>query len=145
LQRILAAGGDGQSDRRRPIKHRHQGFVDAKRPALVGFERPISSLRLRPRHPAGERLLVVLGVVFRGLVAMMGRMQSMRMRDMGVMPGLLVIAFVVVFGRFTMMVRGSLMMLGRGLVVAATLVRLRAHVDLLSLGYTDAVQTAIEI
>jgi hypothetical protein len=36
-------------------------------------------------------------------------------------------------------------MLGRGLVVAATLVRLRAHVDLLSLGYTDAVQTAIEI
>jgi hypothetical protein len=88
---------------------------------------------------------VVFSVVFRGLVAMMGRMQSMRMRDMGVMPGLLVIAFVVVFGRFTMMVRGSLMMLRCGLVVAAALVRLRAHVALLSLGYNDGAQTATGI
>jgi hypothetical protein len=116
----------------------HQSFVDAKRRARPGISAPESRLRW-------ARLLVVLSVVLRGLVAVMGRMQSMRVRDMGVMSRLLVITFFVVLGRFTMMVRGSLMMFGRGLVVAATLVRLRAHVDLLSLGYTDAVQTAIEI
>jgi hypothetical protein len=140
MRRIgFAAGGDepaGAADG--PLKDGHQSFVDAKRRARPGISAPESRLRW-------ARLLVMLSVVLRGLVAMMGRMQSMRMRDMGVMSRLLVIAFFVVLGRFTMMVRGSLMMLGRGLVVAATLVRLRAHVDLLSLGYTDAVQSAIEI
>ena len=41
---------------------------------------------------------VVLRVVFRGLLPMMGRMQSMRMRHVGVMAGLLVIAVSVMFG-----------------------------------------------
>lgn len=82
----------------------------------------------RPALPARSSLLVVLGVMLRGLVAVMGRMQFMRMRHVGVMARLLVIARFVVLGGFTMVVRGSLVMLGRGLVVAATLVRLRAHV-----------------
>jgi hypothetical protein len=42
-------------------------------------------------------------------------------------------------------VRGSLVMLGRGLVVAATLVRLRVHVALLSLWSIDGGETAISI
>jgi hypothetical protein len=46
---------------------------------------------------------------------------------------------------FTMVVRGSLVMLGRGLVVAATLVRLRAHVALLSLWSIDGGETATSI
>jgi hypothetical protein len=88
---------------------------------------------------------VVLGVMLRGLVAVMGRMQFMRMRHVGVMAGLLVIARFVVLGRFTMVVRGSLMMLGCHLVVAATLVGFRAHVALLSLWCVDGGQTATGI
>jgi len=84
-------------------------------------------------------------VVFRGFVLVMGRMQSMRMRDVGVMARLLVIACFVMLGRFTMMVRGSVMMLGCHLVVAATLVGLRAHVALLSLWSVDGGQTATGI
>jgi hypothetical protein len=88
---------------------------------------------------------VVLGVMLRSLVAVMGRMQFMRMRHVGVMARLLVIARFVVLGGFTMVVRGSLVMLGRGLVVAATLVRLRAHVALLSLWSIDGGETATSI
>ena len=88
---------------------------------------------------------MVLSVVFRGFVLVMGRMQSMRMRDVGVMARLLVIACFVMLGRFTMMVRGSLMMLGGHLVVAATLVAFRAHFALLSLRYIEDCQTAIGI
>jgi hypothetical protein len=44
-----------------------------------------------------------------------------------------------------MVVRGSLVMLGRGLVVAATLVRLRAHLALLSLWSIDGGETATSI
>jgi hypothetical protein len=44
-----------------------------------------------------------------------------------------------------MMVRGGLMVLGRELVVAATLVRLRAHVALLSLWSIDRSETATSI
>jgi|SRR4029453_15780507 hypothetical protein len=139
MRRIgFAAGGDEPAGAGRPAQGRSPKLRRRKAARSPGH------LCARKQVALG-RLLVVLSVVLRGLVAMMGRMQSMRMRDMGVMSRLLVIAFFVVLGRFTMMVRGSLMMLGRGLVVAATLVRLRAHVDLLSLGYTDAVQTAIEI
>src|SRR5262245_8398800 len=87
-----------------------------------------------------RRLLVVLGVVFCGLVPVMGRMQSMRMRDVRVMARLFVIARFVVLRRFAMMVGGSLMMLGCDLVVAATLVGLCAHVDLLSFWSLTAVR-----
>jgi len=88
---------------------------------------------------------MVLGVMLRRLVPVMGRMQSMRMRHVGVVARLLVIARVIVLGRFTMMVRGGLMMLGRELVVAATLVPLRAHVALLSFWSIDGGQTATGI
>src|SRR5215510_14407314 len=88
---------------------------------------------VRPQRAArSPRLLMVLGVVFCGLVPVMGRMQPMRMRDVRVMARLFVIARFVVLRRFAMMVGGSLMMLGCDLVVAATLVGLCAHVDLLS-------------
>ena len=83
--------------------------------------------------------------MLRGLVAVMGRMQFMRMRHVGVVARLLVIARFVMFRRFTMMVRGSLMVLGREFVVAATLVRLRAHVALLSLWSIDGGETATSI
>jgi hypothetical protein len=56
-----------------------------------------------------------------------------------------VIARFVVFRRFTMMVRGGLMMLGGHLVVAATLVGFLAHVALLSLWFIDGGQTATGI
>jgi len=91
------------------------------------------------------RLLVVLGVMLRGLVAVVGRMQFMRMRHVGVMARLLMLARFIVLGGFTMVVRGSLVMLGRELVVAAALVRLRAHVALLSLWYIDGGETATSI
>jgi hypothetical protein len=88
-----------------------------------------------------ERLLAVLyssffvmfRVVFRGLVPMMRRVQSMRMRHVGVMAGLLVITVFVMFGRFTVVMRSGLVMLGREFVVAATFVRFRSHVALPSL------------
>jgi hypothetical protein len=44
-----------------------------------------------------------------------------------------------------MVVRGSLVMLGRELVMAATLVRLCAHVALLSLWSIDGGETATSI
>jgi hypothetical protein len=89
-----------------------------------------------------RRLLVVLGVMFRRFVPVMGRMQFMRMRHVGVMARLLVIARFIVLGRFTMMVRGSFMMLGRELLMGSTLVRLRAHVALLSLRSIDGDKSA---
>jgi hypothetical protein len=76
---------------------------------------------------------VMFGVMLRGLLPMMGRVQSMRMRHVGVMAGLLVITAFVMFGRFTVMMRSGLVMVGCGLVVAATFVRLRTHVALPSL------------
>ena len=97
--------------------------------------------RLRARH----RLLVVLGVVLGGLVPMMGRMQSVRVRDVGVMPGLLVIAGFIVLGGFAMMVGGALVVIGGGLVMLATLVRLRAHGAVLLFGCTDGRKTATEV
>lgn len=92
--------------------------------------------RVKFRENGRLRLLVfvVFGVLFRmmlrGLLAMMGRVQSMRMRHVGVMAGLLVITVFVMFGRFTVMMRSGLVMVGRGLVVATTFVRLRTHVAL---------------
>jgi hypothetical protein len=72
-------------------------------------------------------------VVFRGLVPMMGRVQFVRMRHVGVMAGLLVITAFVMFGRFTVMMRSGLVMLGCEFVVVATFVRFPAHVALPSL------------
>jgi hypothetical protein len=87
---------------------------------------------------------VVFGVVLCSLVAVVSRMQSMRMRDVGVMPGLLRITGFIVLGRFAMMVGGALMVIGGALVVLATLMRLFAHVALLLLGCTDGGETATE-
>jgi hypothetical protein len=99
---------------------------------------------------------MVLRVMFRGLMSVMRGVQSMRMRDMSVMPCLLVIAGFVVFGGFAVMVRGGLVVLGSGLVMlgrslvmlvdlvmAIGLVRSRGHVDLLLL--CDGAHSAIEI
>jgi hypothetical protein len=88
---------------------------------------------------------MILGVVFCGLVAVVRRMQSMRVGDVGVMPGLLMIAGFIVLGRFAMMMRGALVVIGGGLVVLATLVRLRAHVAVLLFGCTDGRKTATEV
>src|SRR6478672_4697304 len=85
-----------------------------------------------------RRLLVILGVVFCGLVAVVGRMQSMRVGDVSVMSGLLVIAGFITLGRFTMMMRGALVVIGGGLVMLAALVRLRAHIAVLLLGALTA-------
>jgi hypothetical protein len=70
---------------------------------------------------------MMFGVVLGGFMSVMGRVQAVRMRDMGVMPGLFVVPGLVVLGSFTMMVGGVLVMLGGGLMVAATLVVRRAH------------------
>ena len=94
---------------------------------------------------ARRRLLVVLGVVLGGLVPVMGRMQSVRVCDVRVMPGLFVIAGFIMLGRFTMMVGRALVVIGGGLVMLATLVRLRAHVVVLLFGCTDAGKTATEV
>jgi hypothetical protein len=78
-------------------------------------------------------LFVVFRVVFRGLLPMMGRMQSMRMRHVGVMAGFLVIAMFVMFGGLAVVMRSGFVMLGCGLVVAATFVLFRTHIALPSL------------
>jgi hypothetical protein len=44
-----------------------------------------------------------------------------------------------------MMMRGALVVIGGGLVVLATLVRLRAHVAVLLFGCTDGRKTATEV
>jgi hypothetical protein len=77
---------------------------------------------------------MILGVVFCGLVAVMGRMQSMRVGDVSVMPGLLVIAGFIMLGRFAMMMGGALVVIGGSLVMLAALVRLHAHIAVLLLG-----------
>jgi hypothetical protein len=76
---------------------------------------------------------VVLRVVFRGLLPMMGRMQSMRMRHVGVMAGLLVIAVSVMFGRLAVVMRSGRVMLGCEFVMTATFVLFRTHIALPSL------------
>jgi hypothetical protein len=75
----------------------------------------------------------MLGVLLCGLVAVMGRMQAMCMRDMGMMTCLFMMAGFVVFRSLAMMVRRVLVMLGRGLMMAAGFVFARGHVAL-SLG-----------
>jgi hypothetical protein len=81
---------------------------------------------------------MILGVVLCGLVAVVGRMQTMCVGDVSVMSGLLVIAGFIMLGRFAMMMRGALVVIGGALVVLAALVRLRAHVAVLLLGALTA-------
>ena len=81
---------------------------------------------------------MVFGVVLCGLVAVMSCMQSMRVGDVSVMSGLLVIAGFIMLGRFAMMMRGALVVIGGGLVMLAALVRLRAHIAVLLLGALTA-------
>jgi hypothetical protein len=81
---------------------------------------------------------VVLGVVLGGLVPVMGRMQSVPVRDVGVMPGLLMIAGFIMLCRFTMMVGSALVVIRGSLVMLAALVRLRAHIAVLLLGALTA-------
>jgi hypothetical protein len=81
---------------------------------------------------------MILGVVLCGLVAVMGCMQSMRVGDVSVMSGLLVIAGFIMLGRFAMMMGGALVVIGGSLVMLAALVRLHAHIAVLLLGALTA-------
>jgi hypothetical protein len=85
---------------------------------------------------------VMLGVVFGGLVTVMGRVQAVGVRHMGVMTGLVVIVVLVVLRGFAMMLRGFFVMVRRGFVMRDAFVRFR-HVILLFLedwhGDDDAV------
>lgn len=67
---------------------------------------------------------MMLGVMLRGLMCRVGRVQAMRVREMGVMPGLLVLPVVVVLGGLAMMLGGFLVVLGRGRVMLPGLVTL---------------------
>jgi hypothetical protein len=71
--------------------------------------------------------------MFGRLMRMMRGVQTVRVRDMRMMPGLVVVAGAVVLGGFAMMVGRILMMLGRALMMAAALVCLCAHAVLLVL------------
>jgi len=70
----------------------------------------------------------MLGVMLCGLMAMMGRMQTVRVRDMRMMSGLLVIAGCIMLGRLAVMMGCVLMVLGCGMMVVAAFMHLRAHV-----------------
>ena len=59
---------------------------------------------------------MLIGVVLAGLFGMMGSVHRMSVCDVGVVPGLFVIARFVVFGRFPVMC-GRLFMMMRGLVM----------------------------
>ena len=72
----------------------------------------------------------MVGVVLRGFMGMMGGMQAMGMRDVGVVPCLLMLTGLVVLGGLTVMMRRILVMLGCSLVVIAAVMRLAAHVVL---------------
>jgi hypothetical protein len=55
---------------------------------------------------------VLVGMMLPGFVGMVAGVQRVSMGDVGVVPGLLVIARVVVFGRFAMMCGGVFVMFG---------------------------------
>lgn len=67
---------------------------------------------------------VVFGVMLGGLVGRMRRVKAVRVREVRVMAGLVVIAFLVVLGSLAMMMRGLGVMLGCGFVM---MVGLAAH------------------
>jgi hypothetical protein len=72
----------------------------------------------------------MVGVVLRGFMGMMGGMQAVGMRHVGVVPRLLMLAGLVVLGGLAVMMRRILVMLGCSLVVIAAVMRLAAHVVL---------------
>jgi len=76
---------------------------------------------------------VMLGVVLRGFMTMVGRVQAVGVRHMGVMTSLVVITVLVVLRGLAMMLCGLFVMVGRGLVMRAALVSLR-HIVLLVCG-----------
>jgi hypothetical protein len=55
---------------------------------------------------------VLVGVMLAGFVGMVSGVDRVSMGDVGVVPGLLVIARLMVFGRFAMMRGGVFMMFG---------------------------------
>jgi hypothetical protein len=63
-----------------------------------------------------ELLAVLLGMHFRGFVVMLGGMQAVAMRHVGMVRGLFVISGLVVLGGFAMVLGRMLVML-RGLLV----------------------------
>jgi hypothetical protein len=67
-------------------------------------------------------IAVMLGVVLARFAGMMGGMRRMAVRGMRVVAGLLVVVGLVVRRRFTMMLGGTLVMFGRGVVVLDDLV-----------------------
>jgi hypothetical protein len=73
---------------------------------------------------------MMLGVVLRGFMTMVGRVQAVGVRHMGVMTGLVVITVLVVLRGFAMMLCGLFVMVGRGLVMRAAFVTFR-HIVLL--------------
>ena len=74
-------------------------------------------------------LVVMLGMVLGGLVAMMRRMQAVGVREVGVVTGLVMVVLAVVPGGRAMMFGGFLVVLGCGLVMAAAFVAF-AHIIL---------------
>ena len=74
-------------------------------------------------------LVVMLGVVLGGLVAMMRRMQAVGVRQVGVVTRLVVVVLAVVLGGRAVMFRRLFVVFGGGLVVRAAFVAF-AHIIL---------------
>jgi len=109
-----------------------------------GWKERIDVVTRLDRRPLPSFVVfVVLGVVFRRLMAVMGRMQAVRVCDMGVVPSLLMVPGIVMLGGFAVMMGGVLMVLGRGLVMLATFVLLAHLVS--SFSDVPAGKSAIEI
>ena len=70
---------------------------------------------------------MLAGMMLRGLVGMMRRVQAVSMREMRVMTCFMMIAGVIVLGGLAMMMCGVIMMLCRRIMMLGTLV-LCAHV-----------------
>src|SRR5579871_6357401 len=66
---------------------------------------------------------VIVGMVLRGLMRVVRRMQAMGVGGMRMMAALIVVAGRIMLGSLTMMMRGVLVMLGRGFVMFLVLVR----------------------
>ena len=76
----------------------------------------------------------MFGVVLGGLLAVVTRVQAVGMRHVRMMASLFVIARLVMLGSFAVMTRRVIVMLGRGFVVIAAFMRLRAHIAILHAG-----------
>ena len=74
-------------------------------------------------------LVVMLGMVLGGLVAVVRRVQAVGVRQVGVMTRLVMVVLAVVLGGRAMMFGGFLVVLGRGLVMRAAFMAF-AHIVL---------------